>query len=301
MAIASVYNLEILEDSAQNAGLDCIEPDTLTRRLTQGPLPLAYALQCATDIATSLRALHEEGRLHGSVNADSVIVTGAGAQLLPPNGRAQHTVAGADISSFGALLYEMLTGSKPSPRSTPPLPALTSRDTKEGIRIAATRLASKCLCSTSNSSLEMQKVLTEIRLLSLQSKIREKPAPVAPAAAVPEPAIRLVFQVKTQPQTSSSLKGGISPLVFTSLPADGFMVNKAIEKIDSPPSGVRCPACGVPYVYPSQVQTWFETMLAAWGCPPLRCHRCLHRYVVILRRFKFSKGSPLETARSSPS
>lgn len=224
--------------------------------------------------------------------------------MLPPNGRAPYAVAGADISAFGMLLYEMLTGSKPSRRSTLPLPAVTSRSTEEGIRIAAAHLASKCLRSTSDSSSEMQKVLTELRLLNLQSRIREKApavAPAAPVAAAAEPAIRLVFPVKTQPRASSSSNGGVSTPVFTQLPAAGFMVDRDVEKLDSPPSGVTCPACGVPYVYPSQVQTWFEIALAAWGCPPLRCHRCLHRYVVVLGRFKFSKGSPVEAGRGFPS
>jgi len=276
-----------LADLAKNAALDGDQPDTLAKRLSQGPLPLGYALQYATDVANNLRILHEEGRLHGSVSANSVIVTSAGAQLLPPNGHARYTVPGADISAFGALLHEMLTGSKPSPRSTPPLPSITSRNTEKGIEIAATRLASKCLRSTSNSSSEMQKVLTEVRLLCLQAKIRVRPAPApppaAPVTAAPQPERAPVVAEKPRP-----------PRLFTAIPADGFIDANFINTWDSMPTGLKCPLCGVPYVYPSRPRTWVEIVLVEWGSDLLRCHRCLHRYVKFLGRFTFSKGSPVK-------
>jgi hypothetical protein len=247
-------------------------------------------LRCATDVATGLRDLHEEGRLHGSVSAHSVVVTKTGARLLPPNGRARYTLASADVSAFGALLYEMVTGAEPSFRAAPPLPAIASRNTPKGLRIAATRLASKCLRSTSNSFTEMQKVLTEVRLLGLQSRILQPPAAAAAAPAAAPAAAR-------QPDPSPQRRG-VAALHFTPVPPAGFMAVKDIDTIDPPPSEINCPVCGVPYVYPSRSKTWFETLLSAWGMPTLRCHRCLHRYIVIFGRFKVSKGSP--TNRPAP-
>jgi hypothetical protein len=260
-------------------------------RLSRGTLPLGYALRCATDVAGSLRNLHEEGRLHGSVNADSVVVTRTGAQLLPPNGHVRQTVAAADVSAFGALLYEMTTGAKPSP-DTPPLPAITSRNTPKRLRIATTRLASKCLRSNSNSFAEMQKVLTEVRLLSLQSRTEQTPAAVEPVRAPAERQRRVEAPTEPPPPAPGLQRRGVAPLLFTPIPRESFMSLKNVSTVDPPPSGVRCPVCSVPYVYPSRPTSGFEALLGAWSMPTLRCHRCLHRYIVIFGRFNFSKGSP---------
>jgi len=286
----------------------------LAKRLSQGPLPLTYALQCATDVANSIRELHEQGRLHGSVNANSVIVTAAGAQLMPPNGQARYTVPGADVAAFGSLLYEILTGEKPSPRTMPPPTIAASRSSPRGLRIAAMRLAAKCLRSTSNSFGEMQKVLTEVRLLGLQAKISEKPAPVGHAAsaiappatplftpAEPNPAPRSrVVSTAPPPPPSRPMAFAESP-IYTSLPAKSFMARVDEEgNSDRPPSGVACPVCGVPYVYPSKSRNLFEMIISAWQMPILRCHRCLYRYVVVFGRFRFAKGSQARSSHGSP-
>ena len=280
-----------MEDSPTNAELG-VQAETLANRLSHGALPLRYALRCATDVASNLRDLHEEGRLHGSVNASSVVVTESGARLLPPNGQARYAVAGADVSAFGALLYEMVTGARPSPRATPPLPAIASRNTPKGLQIAATRLASKCLRSTSNSFSEMQKVLTEVRLLGLQSGIRQRPPAFQPLRA---PAVwdrrASAPAVPRQPASGPRRRGATSRL-FTPVPREGFMAANDGGAAEPPASEINCPVCGVPYVHPSRSSTWFEALLGAWRMPTLRCHRCLHRYVVIFGRFKFAKVSP---------
>ena len=292
-----------MEELPKGAGLDGVQPDTLAKRLAQGPLPLGFALQCATDVATSLRTLHEEGRMHGSVNANCVLVTNAGARLLPPNGHARYTVPGADVSAFGALLHEMLTGAKPSPRAPLALPAMTSRNTEKGIEIAATRLASKCLRSTSNSALEMPKVLTEVRLLSVQARMRDKPAtgaPLAPLAPMARSKPSPALAKKSDRPIAPKPKGSNAQRSFTTDRPDSFLTSKEKDEdaVDPASKGSKCPSCGAAFVYPSRPRTWFETMLAAWGGRFLRCHRCLRRYVVVLGRFNFSRGA-LKAKRQS--
>jgi hypothetical protein len=284
--------LTSLEDSLTNAGLDgLVQLETLAKRLSQGALPLAYALRCATDIASSLRDLHEEGRLHGSVNALTVVVTNTGARLLPPHDRALYTVAGADVAAFGALLYRMVTGAQPSTHTTPPFPAVASRSTPKGLRIAATHLASKCLRSTSNSFTEMQKVLTEVRLLGLQSEIRQNPAAFQPLRAPAVSERRAVAPTAPRQPAAGRQERGAASRLFTPVPAEGFMAVKDVDTAEPPASEINCPACGVRYVHPSRPSSWFEALLGAWRVPTLRCHRCLYRYIVIFGRFKFFKAA----------
>lgn len=281
-----------MEDSLTDAGLDGLaQLETLAKRLSQGALPLGYALRCATDIAGSLRDLHAEGRLHGSVNAQSVVVTNTGARLLPPHDCALYTVAGADVAAFGALLYEMVTGVEPSPGATPPFPEVASRNTPKGLRIAATRLASKCLRSTSNSFAEMQKVLTEVRLLGLQSEIRQNPAAFQPLRAPAALERRALARTASRQPASRPQRRGAASRLFTPVPAEGFMAVKDVDTVEPPASQINCPVCGVPYVHPSRPGTCFEALLGAWRMPTLRCHRCLYRYIVIFGRFKFFKAA----------
>jgi hypothetical protein len=278
--------------------------ETLANRLSQGPLPLRHALQYATDVANRLRQLHDGNQPHGSVDARYIAVTSTGAQLLPPAEVSSQTGPTDDVSAFGVLLHELLTGSKLFPQVTPPPPPDALRNTKAGIKIAAIRLASKCVHSDDgNSNLEMQHVLTELRLLNLQARVRERPFAVTAERESDSLEVLPEFPVQTQPvaQTTGPAELAeptevVSPQ-FTSVPADSFMAHKG-DAAEPLPTGVKCPLCGALYVYPSRTRTWFENVLASWGCAPQRCHRCLHRYVVILNVLTFAKGSPMKSNQS---
>ncbi len=265
-------------------------------------MDLAQALRYATDICIGLRVLHEAGRVHGSVNAKSIVVEAEGATLIPPNTQSRSSIPATDVSAFGALLYEMVTGEKPSARIMPPLPSV-SATAEGGIRVAATRLASRCLGSVSDSPAEMQKVLAEVRILSSQAKLLtkdlafaspnrlSKPAPVSPAPA-PPPVAEVTATLPARKDRSGEQS-------FTMVPAKGFLSTAASGAGEPGPSGVKCPKCGVPYVYPSRPRSWFETLCSSWKAPPMRCHRCLHRFITVFGRFHFEKGSP-NSAKGAP-
>jgi hypothetical protein len=144
----------------------------------------------------------------------------------------------------------------------------------------------------------MEKVLAEILLLRLRAKPYDtepqaQPQPERlsqpPVAPPPEPPMAGLAALEQTPQERP---------VYTPAPAKGFLATKPADLADPPPSGVKCPKCGVPYVYPSRPRTWLEELFSAWKSPPMRCHRCLHRFILLFGKFHFSKGSPKSSGSS---
>jgi len=134
-----------------------LDGETLREKLEAGPLPLRRAIECAFGIAQGLAGAHEKGIVHRDLKPENVFLTRNGrvkildfglAKLVsaeesqkskvtltgpatspgmvmgtigymsPEQVRGEASDARTDIFSFGAVLYEMLTGKRAFKRDT---------------------------------------------------------------------------------------------------------------------------------------------------------------------------------------
>src|SRR6201997_5292538 len=131
---------------------ELLEGESLRQRIQAGPLPLRKAIDCAVQVARGLAAAHDKGIVHRDLKPENIFLTRDGrAKILdfglakltrpeekgsssdaltltgqsepgfvlgtvgymsPEQVRGQVAGPASDLFSFGAILYEMLTGKR---------------------------------------------------------------------------------------------------------------------------------------------------------------------------------------------
>ena len=81
--------------------MELLEGETLARRLTKGPLPIAQVLRYGREIADALAAAHRQGIVHRDLKPGNVMLTSSGVKLLD-FGLAKATSAGGPVDGAEA-------------------------------------------------------------------------------------------------------------------------------------------------------------------------------------------------------
>ena len=243
---------------------------TLADVLSRGPLALPQALSYAAQVAKQLRDLHAAGNVHGLVSSPVILVEARGAKLPPSLAYPGEQPAQCDVQGWGTVLQEMLAG-QPNADDKPfgaPLPA-NARKGPEAVLPAARRLARKCLARSPERLLTMQQAYNEVRLLAVlarQYHLDGLPAPVAP-----------------KPRTLETVTPAPVPLRTPGTARLTPVEDKYASRV-APAACAPCPRCDMSPVYLSTPRTLMERLVSAWGTPICRCHRCLHRWLMIGKR-----------------
>ncbi len=140
------------QDGTDYLVMECVEGETLAKRLEKGALPIEQALKYGAQIADALDKAHRSGVVHRDLKPSNIMLTKSGVKLLdfglakpiaaafasnqtlsispaksrsltgegsiigtvqymsPEQLEGKETDARSDLFSFGAVLYEMVTG-----------------------------------------------------------------------------------------------------------------------------------------------------------------------------------------------
>jgi len=209
-AVASLNHPHIctLHDIGSQDGVDFLVMEYLDGVTLRGPIPVEEAIRLATQIAGALTAAHQHGILHRDLKPGNVMLTAIGAKLLdfglaksmdaesdvtftkagtivgtvaymsPEQAEGQSLDARSDVFSFGALLYEMLSGTRAFSGTTmAQVLSAVMRDDPPPLQASTlAQIAQKCLAKQPGQRFQtMDEVLGALRQ-AVVTPVKEAPS-----------------------------------------------------------------------------------------------------------------------------
>ena len=254
------------EKGISYAATELLEGETLRVKLVGGPLPARRVFDYAVQIARGLAAAHAKGIVHRDLKPENVFVTAGGhvkildfglakrdipyhtgedlptasrltepgavmgtvGYMSPEQARGRSADARSDIFSFGAILYEMLSGERPF-RGDTPAETLTSilRDDPPEIRRgladvppALERIARRCLEKDPEARFQLARdleyLLEDVR--GAPSRTAEAPSPRAESTAKGKRSVAvLLFKDLARDPGNAHLGVGLADATITEL------------------------------------------------------------------------------------
>ena len=213
-----------MHDGTAYAVMELLEGETLGAKLTAGPIPPRQAVDYALQVARGLSAAHEKGIVHRDLKPENLFVTkdrhvkildfglarrvevssndgetsnptlsshtqpgtviGTMGYMSPEQVRGLPVDHRSDIFSFGAILYELLTGEKAFKKDTgsdtmaailrdePPEPADSGRELAPGLDYIVRHCLEKNRDNRFQSAREIVSALSEGSSLTFPSGVR---------------------------------------------------------------------------------------------------------------------------------
>src|SRR5271169_3536154 len=90
------------EDGIDYLVMECVEGETLAKRLEKGPLPLEQVLKFGAQIAEGLDKAHRAGIVHRDLKPGNIMLTSSGAKLLD-FGLAKPTAQSSSLATMTAM------------------------------------------------------------------------------------------------------------------------------------------------------------------------------------------------------